>query len=129
MTQPRNREERRQFKRKYNAVQSAVNTTLKNNAQGIVRSAAKAELDRIREEAFNDAMNQAMLLTLILPAKVLMDIYWPKSYKDRLPGFVEHVLEYYSRWQNDEYDIDELKQELWEYGGVEIIEEGNDDQR
>ena len=88
-----------------------------------MREAAKQELNRVREEAFNDAVNQAMLLTLILPAKVLMDIYWPKGYKEKIPGFVEHVLEYYERWQNGEWDIDQLKQELWEIGGVKIIEE------
>ena len=121
-----NREQKRMYKRKYNSTQRAVNKALVDNSREIVREAAKKELNQAREEAFNDAMNQAMLLTLVLPAKVLMDIYWPKSYKEKIPEFIKHVLEYYERWQNDEYDIDELKRELWEIGGVKIIEEGND---
>ena len=122
-----NREQKRMYKRKYNSTQRAVNKALVDNSREIVREAAKKELNRVREEAFNDAVNQAMLLTLVLPAKVLMDIYWPKSYKKRVPEFVEHVLEYYTRWQEGEWDIDELKQELWEIGGVKIIEEGSKD--
>ena len=121
-----NREQKRVCKRKYNSTQRAVNKALVDNSREIIREAAKKELNQAREEAFNDAMNQAMLLTLVLPAKVLMDIYWPKSYKEKIPGFIEHVLEYYSRWQDGEYDIDELKKELWEIGGVKIIEEGNE---
>ena len=51
-----------------------------------------------------------------------MDHYWQKSYYKRLPGFVEHVLDYYERWQNGELDIEKLKEDLWEYGGVRLEE-------
>lgn len=118
-----NRKQRRNYERNHLGTIRAIDKALVSNGRELIRESAKQELNRVREEAFNDAMNQAMLLTLILPAKVLMDIYWPKSYKKRLPKYVEHVLEYYERWQNDEYDIDELKKELWEIGGVKIIEE------
>ena len=119
-----NRSQRRKQNGKINRTEKLVRRELVENSKEIINQAAKEELDRVREEAFNDAMNQAMLLTLVLPAKVLMDIYWPRSYKEKIPGFVEHVLEYYEKWQNNEYDIDELKKELWEVGGVKIIEEG-----
>lgn len=120
-----NRSQRRAAQRRGQSINHAVNKALVNNGRDIVREAANQELNRAREEAFDEAMNQAMLLTLVLPAKVLMDIYWPKIYKERIPQFIEHVLEYYERWQNGEYDIDELKRELWEIGGVKIIEEGD----
>ena len=119
-----NRQQRRANKSKFRVTERVVRQELVQNSKAIVREAAKEELERVRQEAFDDAMNQAMLLTLVLPAKVLMDIYWPKSYQKRIPEFVAHVLEYYEKWQNDEYDIDELKRELWEIGGVKIIEEG-----
>lgn len=32
------------------------------------------------------------------------------------------VLEYYERWQNGELDMDKLKEDLWEYGGVKLVE-------
>lgn len=120
-----NREEKRVYKRRYNAVQRAARKMVANDAHEIVTSAAKSELARARQEALDEAMNQAMLLTLVLPAKVMMDIYWPKSYAKKVPEFVNHVLEYYGRWQNGEWDIDELRKELWEVGGVKIVEEGD----
>ena len=34
------------------------------------------------------------------------------------------MLEYYEMWQNDELDMDKLKEDLWEYGHVRLEEEG-----
>ena len=31
-------------------------------------------------------------------------------------------MEYYERWQNGELDMDEMKEDLWEYGGVRLEE-------
>ena len=63
-----------------------------------------------------------MVLLLTLPLEVLMDHYWQKSYAKRIPKFTEQVLEYYERWQNGELDMDKLKEDLWEYGGVRLEE-------
>lgn len=63
-----------------------------------------------------------VFLLLTLPLEVLMDHYWPKSYAKRIPEFTEHVLEYYEKWQNDELDMDKLKEDLWVYGGVRLEE-------
>ena len=54
--------------------------------------------------------------------EVLMDHYWTKSYAKRIPKFTELVLEYYERWQNGELDMEKLKEDLWEYGGVKLVE-------
>lgn len=73
-------------------------------------------------ELITGGINQAMILLLTLPLEVLMDHYWPKSYAKRIPEFTEYVLEYYEKWQNDELDIDKLKEDLWVYGGVRLEE-------
>ncbi len=39
-----------------------------------------------------------------------------------IPEFTEYVLEYYEKWQNDELDMDKLKEDLWVYGGVRLEE-------
>ena len=31
-------------------------------------------------------------------------------------------IQYYERWQNGELDMDEMKKDLWEYGGVRLEE-------
>lgn len=92
----------------------------------LVKEKIGDELERIKQEATDDAINTAMILLLTLPLEVLMDHYWPKSYEKRLPGFVNHILEYYEMWQDGELDIDELQKDLWEYGGVRL-EEGERD--
>lgn len=52
----------------------------------------------------------------------LMDHYWKKTYAKKIPEFTELVLQYYERWQNGELDMDEMKKDLWEYGGVRLEE-------
>lgn len=76
----------------------------------------------VKQEATDDAVNTAMVLLLTLPLEVLMDHYWTKTYAKRIPRFTELVLEYYERWQNGELDMDKLKEDLWEYGGVKLVE-------
>lgn len=85
----------------------------------------KAINDGIREkmeQVKQEAINTAMLLLLTLPLEVLIDHYWKKTYAKRIPEFTEKVLEYYSRWQDGELDMEKLKADLWEYGGVRLEE-------
>ncbi|EHI58927.1 hypothetical protein HMPREF9473_03039 [ [Hungatella hathewayi WAL-18680] len=88
----------------------------------MVRKKIGDELTRVKQEATDDAVNTAMVLLLTLPLEVLMDHYWTKSYAKRIPKFTERVLEYYERWQNGELDMEKLKEDLWEYGGVKLVE-------
>lgn len=88
----------------------------------MVREKIGDELIRVKQEATDDAVNTAMVLLLALPLEVLMDHYWTKSYAKRIPKFTERVLEYYERWQNGELDMEKLKEDLWEYGGVKLVE-------
>ena len=66
-----------------------------------------------------------MALLFVLPMEVLMDFYWTKSYAKKIPEFTQHLLDYYAKWENGELDMDKMKEDLWEYGGVrlEITEE------
>lgn len=111
------RQKREEFKAKtktYNLTQAQLDS--------MIRQGIEKELKQVREEATSDAVNQAMILLLVLPLEVLMDHYWQKSYAKRIPKFTEYVLEYYEKWQNGELDMEELKQDLWEYGGVRFEE-------
>ena len=74
----------------------------------------------IKQEATTTAVNEAMILLLTLPLEVLMDHYWQKTYDKKIPEFTNYVLEYYEKWQNGELDMDKLKQDLWEFGGVKL---------
>lgn len=76
----------------------------------------------IKEEITADAVNTAMLLMLVLPMKVLMEDYWPKSYEKRIPEFTEKLLAKYNLWIDGKLDMEEMKKELWDYAGVRLEE-------
>ena len=80
----------------------------------------KEQIEKEKAEIMNDAINQAMLLLLVLPMKVLMDFYWKKSYAKKIPEFTEHLLDYYAAWQEGKLDMDQMKKDLWDYGGVRL---------
>lgn len=85
-----------------------------------INDSVKDVLETKMDDIVNDMMNTTMALLLTIPLEVLMDHYWTKSYGKRIPEFTKHVLEYYERWQNGELDMDKLKEDLWEYGGVRL---------
>ena len=104
----------------------------KRKSETVIYNLTRAQLDAFvqeqighrikeaKEEATSEAINQAIALLLTLPLEVLMDHYWPKSYAKRLPGFVDKVIEYYEMWQDGKLDMDKMKEDLWQYGGVRL---------
>ena len=125
-----NRAERRRAEREAKKTKSNPNPNkfiLPDNLDKALKRGIEKELQRVREEARDEAIGIAMVLLLTLPLEVLMDHYWKKSYAQRIPKFTELVLEYYRRWQDGEIDIEYLKKDLWEYGGVRLEAGGTDD--
>ena len=114
---------RRAMKNEKKAKTATYNLT-KAQLDAMVREKIGEELERVKQEAMDNAVNTAMVLLLTLPLEVLMDNYWKKSYAKRIPEFTAHVLEYYEMWQNDELDMEKLKEDLWEYGHVRLEEGG-----
>ena len=116
------RAERRRAQKLAQKEKTATYNLTKAQLDVMVREKIGDELIRVKQEATDDAVNTAMVLLLTLPLEVLMDHYWTKSYAKRIPKFTERVLEYYERWQNGELDMEKLKEDLWEYGGVKLVE-------
>lgn len=115
------RAERRRAQREAQKKTKTYNLTQEQLEQA-VRDAVQSRVEDIRKQATEDGVTSALTLMFALPLKVLMDHYWKKSYAKRLPKFTEHLLEYYERWQSGELDMDKLKEDLWEYGGVRLEE-------
>lgn len=115
-----NRQQRRAAERKEQKAKVKTYNLTEEQLQTYVRQAIEKELKNDHEEIMNESTNTAMILLLTLPLEVLMDHYWPKSYAKKIPEFTNYVLEYYERWQNGELDMDKLKEDLWEYGGVRL---------
>lgn len=118
-----NRAERRRMEREKERARTATYNLTQEQLDAMIQQKIGSELNRIKQEATEKAINTAMVLLLTLPLEVLMDFYWKKSYAKRIPEFTQHVLDYYEMWQNDELDIEDLKKDLWEFAGVKIGEE------
>lgn len=117
-----NRAQRRRQEREANKTKTKTFNLTRDQLNRAVRQVTEEDLKRIKQEAMDEAVNTAMLLLLTLPLEVLMDHYWKKTYAKKIPEFTEYVLDYYTRWQNGELDMEKLKEDLWEYGGVRLEE-------
>lgn len=114
------RAEMRRQKRETEKSKTATYNLTQAQLEAMIDDVLGKRIDDAKQEAAEKAMTQAVTLMLVLPLEVLMDHYWKKSYAKRIPEFTQHVLEYFEKWENGELDIDELKRDLWEYGGVRL---------
>ncbi len=78
------------------------------------------EIEEIKKEVSEEAIGRALSLMFAIPLKVLITDYWPKTAKKRGPEFTSKVLDLYYQWENDEVDINDLLDDLWEYGDIKF---------
>lgn len=117
-----NRAERRRAQKGEEKAKNATYNLTKAQLDALVKAKISEEIRLAKEKATEEAVNTAMILLLTLPLEVLMDHYWPKSYAKRIPEFTNYILEYYRKWQDGELDMEKMQQDLWEYGGVKLME-------
>jgi hypothetical protein len=112
----RRREERDTKKKQvtYQLTQAQIDMMFKDKYDRAIALAKK--------EATDDAVNTAMVLLLTLPLEVLMDHYWTKSYRKRIPEFTSYVLQYYQDWQNGELSMEKMQDDLWNLAGIRLEE-------
>lgn len=115
-----NRAERRRAEKKAKKDKVATYNYTKEQLDALIRAGVKAEVENIRKQARDEAVDTALTLMLALPLEVLKDKYWVKSAKRRLPKFMDNVLSLYDSWNRGEITIEELREDLWEYGGIKI---------
>lgn len=116
------RAEKRRAARTEEKAKTATYNLTQEQLDAMVKEKFDEKVGEAKIEAVEDAVNMALILLLTLPLEVLKDHYWTKTARKKIPEFTEKVLEYYSKWQDGEIDIDILKQDLWEYGGVRLEE-------
>ena len=111
----------------------------KDKRKNAVYTVTKAQLDAMVEEelekrikdvdmaeVYSQALRDAFILMMTFPMIVLMRKYWKKSFHNRIQGFLDEVLKLWDDWNSDKIDIEKLKKDLWNYGGVKL-EIGKDD--
>lgn len=120
-----NRAERRRLEKAETKRKTAVYNLTQEQLDNAVSEGVEKEVQVHLKRISDDAVHTALILFLALPMEVLKDNYWKKSYAKRLPKFVEKVLERYKEYEAGELDIEKLKEELWEYGGIKFEERNN----
>ena len=78
------------------------------------------QINQIKKEARDEAIDKAFILMLALPLTVLKDHCWVKTAKRRLPKFLDKVLSLYGSWDKDEITLEKLREDLWNYGGIKL---------
>lgn len=79
------------------------------------------QINQIKKEVRDEAIDTAFTLMLAIPLEVLIgDGYWAKSAKRRLPKFLDDVLSLYDSWNKGVLTIEELREDLWNIGGIKL---------
>lgn len=79
----------------------------------------ESQIEMIKKEAATNAIDTAFTLLLAIPLKVLLK-YWPKTAKKKLPKFLDEVMDMYNAYNNDKLTMKELREDLYEYGGITL---------
>ena len=95
-------------------------TFTREQLDSYIRERAREEIERIKKEATDNAVDTMMILTLALPLEVLKEHYWTENYKTELPAFAEYLLGYFEDWQNGKLDIQDLIEDVWRYAGIKF---------
>lgn len=81
----------------------------------------KSDIDRIKREAEEKAVDTAIALLLSIPIKVMYEKYgW--GMKKRLPELAEALTDEYQRFADGETTLEEYQEMVFEYCGVKFQE-------
>ena len=115
-----NRAGKRRAKKQENKKKTATYNLTKAQIDREIEKSIGKKLEDIKMES-TDA---AMILTLTIPIKVLVEYYWKdlsrEELKEETSIFAERMVDYYESWQNGNIDILKLKNELWDLTGIKI---------
>lgn len=115
-----NRQQKRATERSEKKRRTVTYNLTRKQLDDAVKDVAQKQLDAAYQSGLEEGVRQALVLLLTLPLEVLIDHYWKRAYAKKIPKFTARVLEYYTKWQNGELDMEKLKEDLWEYGGVRL---------
>ena len=83
------------------------------------------QIDKIKDDAVREASDVAFQLMLAIPVMVLHAKWWEKTAKKRCPVFVDQCLDLIECFSKDNVTLDDLKQCLYEEGGISLERSDN----
>lgn len=85
----------------------------------------QAQIDVMKKEAVDKAVDTGFILMLAIPVMVLHDKYWAKTAKKRLPEFIDRCLDLYDSYNKGYVELKDLTDTLWEEGGIRLERSDN----
>ena len=85
-----------------------------------VYNLTQAQIDKIKEDAVNEAVDVSFALMLAIPTNVLARCYWEKSAAKRVPRFLEECLSLYESIGTGTVKISELIEDIEDVGKLKM---------
>lgn len=92
----------------------------------------KQEYDRARKtihEKSDQIAEDILKMMIVIPTNVLINDYWQKTAKKRIPQFVEDCMSLYQSWSAGTVSMEEMQKLTEEYAGIKLIDTGSDVER
>ena len=89
----------------------------------------KQEDDRARKmihEKSDQIAEDILKMMIVIPTNVLINDYWQKTAKKRIPQFVDDCMSLYQSWSEGTVSMEEMQKLTEEYSGIKLIESGSD---
>ena len=89
----------------------------------------KQEYDRARKtihEKSDQIAEDILKMMIVIPTNVLINDYWQKTAKKRIPQFVDDCLSLYKSWVEGNVSMEEMQNLTEEYAGIKLIDSGSD---
>ncbi|WFR56406.1 hypothetical protein QA584_22760 [Anaerocolumna sp. AGMB13025] len=81
----------------------------------------QSQIDQIKKQAVEDAVDKAFFLMMALPCEVLANEgYWEKSARQRMPKFIDEILSLYAAFEQGVVTMEQMELDLWDIAGVRL---------
>lgn len=108
-----NRAQRRKLAKQKNGTMPNFKKMVKDE---VIRSS-----EDICREAWSDGIRDSLILMLTFPLEVLRTKYWTKEqFDENISDFMDDILQLYDDFQEGKVTLEELKEDLWKYGGIRL---------
>lgn len=86
-----------------------------------VYTLTQAQIDQIKQQAVEEAVDKAFFLMLALPCEVLAnENYWEKLAKRKMPKFIDDILSLYAAYEQGVVTMEQMEKDLWNIAGVKL---------
>lgn len=92
----------------------------KNAKKDKVYTLTQAQIDKMKEDTFDEAIGYSFGLMLSIPTNILAKHYWEKSAPKRIPKFIDECMNLYERVGARTIQISDLIKDVEEISNIKL---------